>query len=285
MSVRLRYLAHDLEVPLGEFLIGRSPDCQLSLDDPLVSRRHAILIVHSDGVWVEDLASRNGVLVNGKRITGQTRVVDGDQITVGSQIMVLAGVPGSDLAMVDPAAAVKRSARFDQEVITSENEEHTAIATAEMRAQSVSSESPDKRVSSLALIGGLAEKALAMGRAEEAERILARSLREVLLKVRTKEEVRPELAEKAAFYAARLAQGTSRGLWIDYILELYMRLDLILPAKLVDELFTVLRKVKSFDKKLLTDYTDKLRKLDTLGPSERFIRQRIESLERLGAMK
>jgi FHA domain len=284
MSVRLRYLAHDLEVPPGEFLIGRSPDCQLSLDDPLVSRRHAILIVHPGSVFIEDLASRNGILVNGRRIQGQTRLADGDKLTVGSQLMELVGVPGADLTPVDPALALKRSARFDTEVITSENEEHTA-ATSEIKAQPIQIESPDKRVSSLALIGGLAEKALAMGRAEEAERILARSLREVLLKGRAKEEVRPDLAEKAAFYAARLAQATSRGLWVDYIFELYSLLDILLPAKLVDELFTVLRKVKSIDKALISSYTDKLRKHDQLGPSERFIRQRIEGLERLGAMK
>jgi len=35
MPFRLRYLSHDLELPLGEFIIGRSDECQLSLDDPL----------------------------------------------------------------------------------------------------------------------------------------------------------------------------------------------------------------------------------------------------------
>ena len=81
MPVRLRYLVHDLEVPPGEFVIGRSPDCQLSLDDPLVSRRHAILVVQADAVYVEDLASRNGVLVNGKRVPLVGRV-SMDMITV-----------------------------------------------------------------------------------------------------------------------------------------------------------------------------------------------------------
>ena len=65
MAYRLRYLAHDLELPIGEFVVGRSTECQLSLDDPLVSRRHAVLRVRRDGVSVQDLGSRNGVLVNG----------------------------------------------------------------------------------------------------------------------------------------------------------------------------------------------------------------------------
>lgn len=287
MPVRLRYLAHDLEVPPGEFLIGRSPDCQLSLDDPLVSRRHAILVVHPDAVFIEDLASRNGVLVNGKRIQMPTRVADGDQITVGSQLMALVGVPGEAPPPREAAAPAGRGATVGAEVITltgAENEELVA-ATAENQAHTAPAESPDKRVSSLALIGGLAEKALAMGRAEEAERILTRSLREVLHKARAREEIRPDLAEKAAFYASRLAQATGRGLWVDFIFELYGLLGTLLPARLVDDLYTVMRKVKTVDKALIATYTHELKKNDHLGPSERFIRQRIEGLERLGAMK
>jgi hypothetical protein len=287
MPVRLRYLVHDLEVPPGEFVIGRSPDCQLSLDDPLVSRRHAILIVQAEAVYVEDLTSRNGVLVNGKRINGPTRLADGDQIQVGSQAMTLIGVPGSDPASRDALAMAQRHPTHNADIITltgADNEE-LAAATAEVQIQLAPPESPDKRVSSLSLIGGLAEKALAMGRADEAERILSRSLRDIMLKARIKDEVRPDLAEKAAFYASRLATATTRGLWVDYIFELYGHLGTLLPAKLVDELFTVMRKVKTVDKALIAGYTEKLRKNDHLGPSERFIRQRIEGLERLGAMK
>ena len=110
MPVRLRYLAYALEVPLGEFLIGRSPDCQLSLDDALVSRRHAILVVHADAVFIEDLASRNGVLVNGKKIHAPARVSDGDLITVGSQEMTLVGVPGSEPSPRESAPAQTRVA-------------------------------------------------------------------------------------------------------------------------------------------------------------------------------
>ncbi len=34
MAFRLRYLAHDLELAVGDFVIGRSTECQLSVDDP-----------------------------------------------------------------------------------------------------------------------------------------------------------------------------------------------------------------------------------------------------------
>ena len=49
MRFRLRYLQHDLELSEGQFAVGRNASCQLSLDDPLVSRRHALLSVARDG--------------------------------------------------------------------------------------------------------------------------------------------------------------------------------------------------------------------------------------------
>src|ERR1700679_3468930 len=89
MPYRLRYLAHDLELPVGEFVVGRSTECQLSLDDPLVSRRHAVLRVRRDGVSVQDFGSRNGVLVNGVKIVGERELAAGDKGSIGSQEMVL----------------------------------------------------------------------------------------------------------------------------------------------------------------------------------------------------
>ncbi|HSQ63044.1 MAG TPA: FHA domain-containing protein, partial [Polyangiaceae bacterium] len=65
MRFRLRYMNHDLELNEGEFVVGRNASCQLSLDDPLVSRRHAVFNVRADTVTVEDLGSRNGVSLNG----------------------------------------------------------------------------------------------------------------------------------------------------------------------------------------------------------------------------
>src|SRR5580700_6148625 len=89
MRWRLRYLQHDLELNEGQFAVGRNASCQLSLDDPLVSRRHALLTVTNDGVTIEDLQSRNGVLVNGQRIDGVVSLVVGDKVVIGSQEMTL----------------------------------------------------------------------------------------------------------------------------------------------------------------------------------------------------
>jgi FHA domain-containing protein len=64
------------------FVIGRSRECDLVLDDPNVSRRHAELR-REDGGWaVVDLGSTNGIKLNGKRSRGG-RLNPGDEITLG----------------------------------------------------------------------------------------------------------------------------------------------------------------------------------------------------------
>jgi len=62
--------------------IGRSLAADLRFDDPTVSRRHALVVRHPDGVRVLDDRSLNGVFVNGERV--EWRVLqDGDEIVVG----------------------------------------------------------------------------------------------------------------------------------------------------------------------------------------------------------
>ena len=85
MKHLLRYRHHDIELPDGTFVIGRAATCQLSLDDPLVSRSHAALVVDGDAVTIEDMGSRNGVKVNGSAVSGRYQVKSGDHLTIGSQ--------------------------------------------------------------------------------------------------------------------------------------------------------------------------------------------------------
>lgn len=64
------------------FVIGRSRECDLVLDDPNVSRRHAELR-REDGGWVvQDLGSTNGIKLNGRRSRGGP-LSPGDEITLG----------------------------------------------------------------------------------------------------------------------------------------------------------------------------------------------------------
>ena len=74
----------------GEISIGREPTNQVSLLDPLVSRRHCVLRRDGPDVRLEDLDSRNSTFVNGVPVKERV-LVHGDQVRVGNSIFVFHG--------------------------------------------------------------------------------------------------------------------------------------------------------------------------------------------------
>ena len=69
-------------LPLGALRIGRSPTAHLCFDDPTVSRRHAVVVRDERGARVLDDRSRNGVLVNGRRVR-EAALRHGDVLGLG----------------------------------------------------------------------------------------------------------------------------------------------------------------------------------------------------------
>jgi pilus assembly protein CpaF len=84
-------------IPLrdGELTLGRSRGCSLVLQDPSVSRGHALLFVHDGKVTLQDLRSSNGTYVNGRRLVGETEVVDGDRMVLGETEIFLRRADGA----------------------------------------------------------------------------------------------------------------------------------------------------------------------------------------------
>jgi DNA-binding winged helix-turn-helix (wHTH) protein len=67
----------------GDQIAGRDPSTQIRLDSPKVSRRHARFVVDGTNVSVEDLGSKNGTFVCGKRVAAPMQLKPGDQIRIG----------------------------------------------------------------------------------------------------------------------------------------------------------------------------------------------------------
>jgi ABC transport system ATP-binding/permease protein len=67
-----------------QMVLGRDPTCDHPLDYPMISWRHALLRRTADGIYVEDLGSRNGTFVDSQRISGKTLVRPGQEIGLGS---------------------------------------------------------------------------------------------------------------------------------------------------------------------------------------------------------
>ena len=66
-------------------LIGRAPDNDVVLlDDAEASRRHAMIFRHGDDWWLSDMGSRNGIRVNGMKLSHSRRLRDGDELRIGA---------------------------------------------------------------------------------------------------------------------------------------------------------------------------------------------------------
>jgi hypothetical protein len=197
----------------------------------------------TDGrAFVEDMGSRNGVRVNGEKITSMREIVHGDQVRVGSQELVL---------------VKHRAARADTLV--------QAPAT--------------QRLKAFGVLGTLADKAIALGHGEEAERIIGRQLEALSEQAADAEGLDDEMFKKASNYALKLAALTGRGGWVDYLFQLHAGQKKLMATELVDELYELARKVSGASSGAMREYLQIIKEAQVaVGPSERFLVGRIEGL-------
>jgi pSer/pThr/pTyr-binding forkhead associated (FHA) protein len=71
------------EIDAAAVTVGRGDGNDIPLDDEFASTQHARLESRRDGVWVEDVGSTNGTVVNGTRIDGPRKLSPGDVIRIG----------------------------------------------------------------------------------------------------------------------------------------------------------------------------------------------------------
>ena len=86
-----------------EIFIGRSSDCAVSIPVRWISRRHAVLRREKGQFVLEDAGSKNGVFVNGKRVSRPFPLNDGDVIQLA---------PGLELIYVDSEATAPLPGRL-----------------------------------------------------------------------------------------------------------------------------------------------------------------------------
>ena len=93
-STRWQIVIGDREYDLreGENIIGRERDAVVRLDAPSISRRHARIIIGPQNT-LEDLGSKNGTCLHGKRIR-VARLADGDAILIGTIAASFRVIPG-----------------------------------------------------------------------------------------------------------------------------------------------------------------------------------------------
>lgn len=70
--------------PGNRMVLGRDPSCDHPLDNPTISRQHALLERVAEGVYVQDMGSRNGTYLNGALISGRVLLQPGQEFELGS---------------------------------------------------------------------------------------------------------------------------------------------------------------------------------------------------------
>jgi len=73
-----------IEVPRGKLVIGRAEECDVRPNSEFVSNRHCVLFLDNYTLSIRDLGSKNGTIVNGRRIgKGVTTLLHDDIISIG----------------------------------------------------------------------------------------------------------------------------------------------------------------------------------------------------------
>jgi len=77
----------NISVPSEGIRLGRSSKNDIVLEDPLLSRHHCRLFFKpGEGLWITDLGSANGTVVNGATVT-EIRIRPGDTVTIGDTVL------------------------------------------------------------------------------------------------------------------------------------------------------------------------------------------------------
>ncbi len=105
----------DLEPAI--YPIGSDPDCRICLPYPTVDFRHAILTIQDKAIWIEDLDSETGTLLDGTSIAGRCPVRDGQRIDIGTISLII-----NPIATYAPAPS---NAPLPEQVLAEKPDKHT----------------------------------------------------------------------------------------------------------------------------------------------------------------
>jgi hypothetical protein len=76
----------ELGLAEGDNIIGRAPDAAIRVNTSEVSRRHARILIEGTEATIEDLGSKNGTFLRGRRIDDAAPLVDADEIQIGANL-------------------------------------------------------------------------------------------------------------------------------------------------------------------------------------------------------
>jgi hypothetical protein len=233
---RLRFVLQEFDLPRGSTVIGRSLDCHLTIEDPLVSRRHARIVVTDTGAHVEDLGSRNGVKVNGAAIRQLTVLRNGDRLRIGTQELVFSRVDEAGRAHSRTTGQLRLCANcrqpYPREMLacpTCEATEQTDDETLTAAGGTGNSQRWTMQLFVEAL-----ERALRLGRMSDAEQLARRASGQLDEVLAQGAQVDPHALGCLASQVAAMTIATGECAWALWALDVYGRIQRIPPVEVIE---------------------------------------------------
>jgi pSer/pThr/pTyr-binding forkhead associated (FHA) protein len=226
-------------------LIGRAAHCRVVVDDPLVSREHALISVSPTAAVIDDLDSANGTWVNDSRILGTQPLRDGDRVRVGTQELRVCASEASD--SIPPESSVQSKAPSFSRVV-----QDTATRPADA-------------------LGRVAARQLAGGNPLAAEASLRDQLGKLLVAASMGLAISPAACETASKQALLLALALREPRWVDYVVKLHLRTRLTVSPAVAGLLEEGLATIRGVDEQLLEDYLEMLDNSELAGDDRRLL--------------
>jgi hypothetical protein len=234
----LRFLLQEFDLPRGATILGRSSDCHVTIEDPLVSRHHARIVLDGDRAVLYDLNSRNGLKLNGHGIKEPTELKDGDRLRIGTQELVFCRVESAPNATAKTTGFLRHCARcrmpYPQEAGACPNCGATDVVDEETLSGQFGAAA--QAIWSVQLFLEVLERALSLQRFEDVNRILRRATVQVEERLLRGDPIDGSQLAKLADGAARASIALSDSTWGLWVARVYRRVPLVVPEPVVQRL-------------------------------------------------
>ncbi len=214
-------------------VIGRSPDCHITIEDPLISRQHAKIIVTEHSCTFVDLASRNGSRMNGRPVREPMELHDSDRIRIGAQELVFFEM-SAERRMTRATGAMRLCSHCGSPFAEgAEVCPHCASPVVKEEDTMSGVVLEPHRTWVLELVAEVLDRAIAAGKSQEAERMLRRAAEEFSSRAQSGQGVDLRALSQISEYALRLAKVERDPYWVRWVADTYIAAQAVPPQSLV----------------------------------------------------
>ncbi len=213
----------------------------MTIEDPLVSRHHARIVLEGDRAVVYDLESRNGVKVNGHAIKEPTALKDGDRLRIGTQELVFCRVdtqPALTSSSAKTTGFLRHCARCRMPYPQEAGACPSCGATEALDEETLSGQfgANAQQIWSVQLFLEVLERAMGLERYDDVNRILRRATAQVEERIVRGDQVDQSQLAKLATAAVQAALVLGDPTWGLWVAQVYRRVPQVVPEDVVGRL-------------------------------------------------